>query len=179
MGNQLCNNSFNGVPEPLLTVELLPSTSWFTNLRSLLPEGEWYANAVSLLAPGRWLVLFTNADTLVSVVRRDRPGATTLPIFERRFPLLLRRLGLPKPWVQARADAFGEVHVGRRGAQTASRRVLGTMTNLAYQIRAEAEAAGSFERLDLDRVEDCLTEVPLSVLGYGHPARAVAELAGA
>jgi hypothetical protein len=143
------------------------------------PLGEWYANAVSLPFSGRWLVLFTNADTLVSVVAPGRSLRTTLPVFERRFPLLLRRFGLPKPWVQARADATAEVHVAKAGAQTASRRVLGTMTDLAYQIRAEAETAGSFERFDLDRVEDRLAEVPLSVLGYGHPARAVAELAGA
>lgn len=139
--------------------------------------GEWYANAVSLPAPGRWLVLYTSADTLVSVVAPGRSLRTTLPIFERRMPLLLRRLDLPEPWVQPRADAFGEVHVARAGAQTTDRRVLGTMTDLAYQIRAEAEAAGAFERLDLDRVEDRLAEVPLSVLGYGYPARAVAELA--
>ena len=41
MENLKCNNSFSGSPEPLLTVELVPSTSWFTNVRSLLPEGEW------------------------------------------------------------------------------------------------------------------------------------------
>ena len=78
------------------------------------PLGEWYANPVSLPAPGRWLVLFTSADTLVSVVAPGRSLRTTLPVFERRLPLLLRRLGLPEPWVQARADAFGEVHVAAR-----------------------------------------------------------------
>jgi hypothetical protein len=143
------------------------------------PLGEWYANAVALPAPGRWLVLFTSADTLVSFVAPGRSLRTTLPVFERRVPLLLRRLGLPESWVRARADAFEEVHIARAGAQTADRRVLGTMTDLAYQIRAEAEAAGTFERLDLDRMEERLAEVPLSVLGYGHPARAAAELAGA
>ena len=41
MGKRPCNNSFSDVPGPLLTVELIPSTSWFTNVRSLLPEEEW------------------------------------------------------------------------------------------------------------------------------------------
>lgn len=142
------------------------------------PLGEWYANAISLPAPGRWLVLFTSADTLVSVVAPGRSLRTTLPVFERRLPPLLLRLGLPGPWIQARTDTFGEIHIARAGVQTADRRVLGTMTDLAYQIRAEAEAAGSFERLDLDRVEDRLAEVPLSVLGYGCPSDAIAGLVG-
>lgn len=41
MGNQTCNNSSKVVLRPRLTVELIPSTSWFTNVRSHLPTGEW------------------------------------------------------------------------------------------------------------------------------------------
>jgi hypothetical protein len=36
-----CNNSRTSVPEPPLTVELVPSSSWFTNVRSHLPAEEW------------------------------------------------------------------------------------------------------------------------------------------
>lgn len=146
------------------------------------PLGTWYANAVSLPYPGRSLVLFTSADTFLSVVAPGRSLRTTLPVFQRRVPLLLLRLGLPKAWIQARAGDLAEVHVARAGAQTVDRRVLGTMTDAAYQIRAEAEVAGTFDRLDLDRVEDRLAEVPLGALrsarsSHGFPADAVAELA--
>jgi hypothetical protein len=41
MEKQTCNNSIKGASGPRLTVELVPSTSWFTNVRSLLPEDEW------------------------------------------------------------------------------------------------------------------------------------------
>lgn len=148
------------------------------------PLGTWYANVVSLPFPGRSLVLFTVADTMLSVVASGRSLRTTLPVFQRRVPLLLVRLGLPGAWVEARADDLADVHVARAGAQTVDRRVLGTMIDATYQIRAEAEAAGSFDRLDLDRVEDRLAEVPLGALrseqsSHGFPADAVMELARA
>ncbi len=58
------------------------------------------------------------------------------------------------------------------------------MTDAAYQIRAEAEAVETFDRLDLDRVGDRLAQVPLGALrsersSHGFPADAVAELASA
>ena len=58
------------------------------------------------------------------------------------------------------------------------------MTDASYQIWAEAQAAGTFDGLDLDRVEDRLAEVPLGALrsersSHGFPSDAVAELARA
>jgi len=146
------------------------------------PLGTWYANVVALPYPGRSLVLFTAADTMLSVVASGRSLRTTLPVFRRRVPVLLLRLGLPGAWIQARADDLADVHVARARAQTLDRTVLGTMTDASYQIWAEAEAAGTFDRLDLDRVEDRLAQVPLGALrskrsSHGFPSDAVAELA--
>lgn len=148
------------------------------------PLGTWYANVVALPYPGRSLVLFTAADTMLSVVAPGRSLRTTLPVFQRRVPVLLLRLGLPGAWIQARTGDLADVHIARAGAQTVDRRVLGTMTDAAYQIRASAEAAGAFHRLDLDRLEDRLAQVPLGALrsersSHGFPADAVAELASA
>ena len=146
------------------------------------PLGTWYANPVPLPYPGRSLVLFTAADTMLSVVAPGRSLRTTLPVFQRRVPALLLRLGLPGAWIQARADALADVYVARAEARSVDRMVLGTMTDASYQIRAEAAAAGAFERLDLDRVEDGLAETPLGALrsaqsSHGFPADAVAYLA--
>lgn len=146
------------------------------------PLGTWYVNVVALPYPGRSLVLFTAADTMLSVVASGRSLRTTVPVFQRRVPILLLRLGLPGAWIQARAGDLADVHVARAGAQTLDRTVLGTMTDASYQIRAEAEAAGTFDRLDLDAVEDGLAQVPLGALrsehsSHGFPADAVAELA--
>ena len=147
------------------------------------PLGTWYANTVALPYPGRSLVLFTAADTMLSVVASGRSLRTTLPVFRRRVPILLLRLGLPGGWIQARADDLADIHIARAGAQTLDRTVLGTMTDASYQIWAEAEAAGTFEGLDLDRVEERLARVPLGALrsersSHGFPSDAVAELAG-
>ena len=141
------------------------------------PLGTWYANTVALPYPGRSLVLFMAADAMLSVVASGRSLRTTLPVFQRRVPALLLRLGVEGAWIQARANDLAQVHIARAGAQTTDRRVLGTMLDATYQIRAEADAAGSFERLDFDRVEDRLAEVPLGAIGYDRPAGAVGRLA--
>lgn len=146
------------VPEPPLPTTIL---------------GEWYANVVPLPFPGRWIVMYTSANTLLTVVTSGRGLRTTLPVFQQRMPALLRRLRLPDPWVQAQANALEEVYVTR----TNNRRVLGSMNDLAYQIRIAAEVTRSFERLDFDCLELDLAEVPLSMLQYQHPSRVAAALA--
>lgn len=148
------------------------------------PLGTWYANVVSLPHPGRSLVLFTEAETMLSVVAPGRSLRTTLPVFQRRAPALLLRLGLPEPWVEARTDALAEVHVARAGALTVDRTVLGTMNDTVVQIYAHAWAAETFDRLDLDRLEARLADVPLGAIriagsSHGRPADAVAALAAA
>lgn len=79
---------------------------------------------------------------------------------------------------------LADVNVARPGAQTVDQTVLGTMRDATYQIRAEAEAAGSYERLDLDRVEDRLAQLPLGALrsersSHRFPADASTGLPGA
>ena len=150
------------------------------------PLSTWYATTVALPYPGRSVVLFSSAETLVSVVAPGRSLRTTLPVFQQRMPRLLRRLRVPEAWVAARAADLAQVHVTRAGALTSDRRVLGTMTDLRHQVRADAAAAGAFDRLDLDAVEDGLAEVPLTILGtggdsprsHGTPKEAIAALAG-
>ena len=150
------------------------------------PLSTWYATTVPLPYPGRSVVLFSSAETLVSVVAPGRSLRTTLPVFQQRVPRLLRRLRVPEAWVAARAADLAQVHVTRAGALTTDRRVLGTMTDLRHQVRADAAAAGAFDRLDLDAVEDGLAEVPLTILGtgrgfprsHGTPKEALAALAG-
>lgn len=38
---RMCNNSLSDNSEPPLTVELVPSTSWYANVRSHLPVEQW------------------------------------------------------------------------------------------------------------------------------------------
>lgn len=121
--------------------------------------------------PGRSLVLFTAADTLVSAVASGRSLRTTVPVSQRRMLVLLLRLGIPGSWIQARADDLATVHVARLGAETPDRRVLGSMNDLAVHVYALAQDAGTFDRIDLDHVEDRLDGVLLSALAAPPPAR--------
>jgi hypothetical protein len=122
--------------------------------------GEWYANAIALPFRGRSLVVFVQGTALLSVVAPGRVLGTTVPVFMQRLPLLLRRLELPQPWIESQAAALTSLCFAR----TASRSVLGSMNDIAEQIRAEAEWARSFDRLDLDRLEERLAGVIFGAL---------------
>lgn len=136
------------------------------------PLGEWYANVVSLPFRGRSLVVFVQGGTLLSVVAPGRVLRTTVPTFRQRLPRLLQRLGLPQDWVDAHTAALPEVCFAR----TASRSVLGTMNDIAWQIWSDAGSVRSFDQLDLDWLEARLGEVPFGALRYRSPIGALAEL---
>lgn len=136
------------------------------------PLGEWYANAIPLPFRGRWLVLYTNAETLLTVLVPGRSLTATVPRFRRRVGPLLQRLGARPQWIARNWTPDEEVGFAR----TADRRILGTMNDLAFQAQVEAEYADDFDRLDLDTLELQLAETPLSLLHYEHPAHVVQPL---
>ncbi|HYH79520.1 MAG TPA: hypothetical protein VEX86_06975 [Longimicrobium sp.] len=136
--------------------------------------GEWYANVAPLPFPGRWAVMFTHAQTLLTVVAPGRVLRTTVPVFRERLPALLRRLEIPEAWIAEHAPLDGEVRVAR----TDSRRVLGSMNDLASGIWYGADEAPSFDRLDLATLERDLATTPLTFLGHASPDRAMLGLAG-
>jgi hypothetical protein len=135
--------------------------------------GEWYANVVSLPFRGRTLVVFVHSGTLLSVAAPGRVLRTTVPVFQQRLPLLLARLDLPRPWVDAQAAALSSVQLAR----TASRSVLGSMNDIVGHIHAEAEDVLSPDHLNLDRLEDRLAGVIFGALGYQSPLDVLRELA--
>ena len=135
--------------------------------------GEWYAHTASLPFAGRSLVMYTSANTLLTVLVPGRAVRTTLPVFRQRLPLLLRRLELPGDWVDAQVRAAMDVLVAR----TKDRRVIGSMNEIANLVWWMAEEKRSFEALDLDRLEMKLAKVPHGMLRYRYPRDVAAELA--
>jgi hypothetical protein len=135
--------------------------------------GEWYANVAPLPFPGRSVVMFTHADTLLTVIAPGRVLRTTVPVFQQRLPALLRRLEIPEDWIAEHTPDEGEVRVGR----TDSRSVLGSMTDLATGIWYGAEEAPSFDRLDLDELEQEIANRRVGFLRYATPLSAVRTLA--
>lgn len=123
------------------------------------PLGEWYANAIPLPFAGRWLTLYVHAGTLLAVVVPGRSVGGTLDGFRLRLPSLLRRLNVPEQWIQARRAELADVVV----APTASRRILGIMTDMDRLLTCDAEDAGSFAAMDLAVMEDFLAETPFRI----------------
>jgi hypothetical protein len=137
-----------------------------------VPLGEWYVNAVPLPFRGRGAVMYTSSTTLLTVLASGRTLRTTLPVFQARLPGLLESLDLPAEWVAPHATAAREVRIAR----TASRRVLGSMTDLAWLLQGYAERWSSFDDVDLGWLELRLAEPPMSMLDY-NPRAAVETLA--
>jgi len=137
------------------------------------PLGEWYANVAPLPFAGRWVVMFTHAQTLLTVIAPGRVLRTTVPVFQQRLPELLRRLDVPEEWIAEHAPGEG----GPRVARTDDRRVLGSMNDLANGIWCVADEAPSFDRLDLGALEGELATTRLSFLGYASPGVAMQKLA--
>src|SRR5256885_2856364 len=72
------------------------------------PLAEWFANVVSLPFPGRMVVMYTSANTLLTLVAPGRVLRTTVPVFVRRLPALLQRLNLPEPWIASQSAALSD-----------------------------------------------------------------------
>lgn len=136
------------------------------------PLGEWYVNVVPLPFRGRSAVMYTSADTLLTVLAFGRSLRTTLPVFQARLPGLLESLDLPAGWVAPHAAAAREVRVAR----TDNRRVLGSMTDFAYLVWSYVERWAVFEEVDLGWVELQLADAPMSMLSYLNPRAAVETL---
>lgn len=136
------------------------------------PLAEWYANAIPLPFPGRWVVMFTSADSLLTVVAPGRSLGTALPTFRRRLPALLRRIGIPAESITELSNSLTEVAIGR----TANRSVLGSMNELAFLIKTIMLDAAGFDDVDLDRLEINLSEVPMGALRYAYPREVAADL---
>lgn len=134
--------------------------------------GEWYANAIPLPFPGRWIVMFTSADSLLTVVAPGRSLGTALPIFQKRLPALLHRIEVPRPSITELLNAFSEMAFSR----TANRSILGSMNDLAFQLKVIAGDSARFQDLDLDRLELDLSETPMGALRFGYPREVAANL---
>jgi hypothetical protein len=129
---------------------------------------EWYANAVPLPMAGRWVVMYTSSETLLTVVVPGRTIGTTVAAFQRRVPALLHRLAVPGDWVEPQRLDRADLILAR----TASRRVLGSMNDLAHQIRMATGYSPGLEDIDWDRLEIDLARLPMSMLKYRSPAAA-------
>jgi hypothetical protein len=83
----------------------------------------------------------------------------------------LRRLGVPAGTVATELDAMQPIHLAR----TASRSVLGTMTDFAFRCRWFMEGRGVTDLADVERI---LSEVPCGTFDYQQPIEVARRLLG-
>ncbi|MEO6857465.1 MAG: hypothetical protein ABI323_02615 [Solirubrobacteraceae bacterium] len=124
-------------------------------------DDDWYANL--LWIDGRKCLLMTQAATLFSLFEPEITKASVNPVGPLAAELVERELAaenLPP-------DTFGhlgasEVAVGR----TSSRSVVGTMTEMGYQIEAAVHQSGSLRNVDLAQLNRSLRRIPFSAIKY-------------
>jgi len=137
----------------------------------------WYANIIPLSRTSE-LILFTNAPSLFTILVSQPAGKVTLFAAVAEFR---RKLGLPL--IEAKIDprivsAVTERHARYATCKTASRSVLGSMTDIAFNIpyyRFPQEHEE--ETLNVDNLQSMLNEVPHGPLGYQFPIERFRDLA--
>lgn len=126
--------------------------------------GDWYANL--LFRPGGQVVLFVNERSLLPVLVAASPSRTLADRFSDEMAQVLLRLGAPAAVVEAERREMDEARIGK----TASRQVLGSMTEFAFML---AYLRGEPTQTD---IAVKLAATPCSPLDWKHPAGVALEL---
>ena len=134
--------------------------------------GDWYANVISLPLPVRSVVIFTSEPTRLTAIVPGRGRTRTTADFQERVVDLLHRLGLPSQCIEREAEALADVQVAR----TISRSVLGSMNDIAWQIRVRVEMSETYQAFSLEAMEMELSMLLHSPLKYRRPIDIAREL---
>ena len=124
---------------------------------------DWHANLLRIERK-KW-VLFTNDQTLYSFfvrfVKRP-PPPEFVEIFRLGLFKSLMGEGFADPLVEYALRDHRNVVI----AKTASRSVLGSMNDLAFQLKCLIETMGGLTRADLSEVNRKLNRIPMSAIKY-------------
>ena len=125
--------------------------------------GDWYANVIPM--PFGELLLFLNERSLLTAAIPGEDVKFILPQFRQRLDNLLKRFNVPNRLVIAEIRNMGNVLI----TKTASRSVLGSMNDVAfnYQAMVEYDETGRIQKLG--ELELKLSSMPHKPLNYGFP----------
>lgn len=132
--------------------------------------GEWYVNLIPVEHVP--VYVFVNSTTLLTILLPTRKVYSLIPALPQRVSRLLYRLGVPKRLVEEETTHMLEAQI----AKTASRSVLGSMNDLAFQAQYRAEMDENDEIINLDDVELRLSQIPYKSLGYRFPSEVLEDL---
>jgi hypothetical protein len=132
--------------------------------------GDWYANLVPTAAGA--LIIFVNERTLLTDAVPEWEAENLVPWFRLRVANLLGMIGISAKTASREMKHLEHVQF----AKTASRRILGSLNDLAWNYQWLAEAAEGKEGLSLSYVELNLSQMPQRPLGYKTPVDVAKEL---
>ncbi len=123
--------------------------------------GDWYANLIPTVSGD--LIVFVNEKSLLTVAIPIWESNNLVPLFRLRVANLLGMIGINhKEIIQ-----FGK---------TASRRILGSMNDIAWQYQTMAEGTENKIDLSLSNAELNLSQMPCKPIDYRFPSEIAKEL---
>ena len=134
--------------------------------------GDWYANLIPTYAGD--LILFISEKSLLTVAIPIWESDYLVPLFRIRVANLLWMIGIPQKIIVRETNHFDQVQFSK----TASRSVLGSMNDFAWQYQFIAEESVDKAGLSLSKAEYELSGMPCGALDYQFPVDVAKELLG-
>jgi hypothetical protein len=126
--------------------------------------GDWYANLVPTVSGD--LIVFVNEKTLLTVAVPIWESNNLIPQFRLRVANLLGMIGINPKEIINELSHYDQIQFGK----TVSRRILGSMNDIAWQYQNLAEAAENKTDLSLSKAELNLSQLPCKPIGYRFPS---------
>ena len=134
--------------------------------------GDWYANLIPTFAGD--LILFASEKSLLTVAIPSWESDRLVPLFRIRVANLLWMIGIPLKIIAREVDHFDQVQFGK----TASRSVLGSMNEFAWNYQIMAEESVDKDGMSLSKAEYKMTQMPCGGLDYQFPVDVAKKLLG-
>jgi hypothetical protein len=132
--------------------------------------GDWYANLVPTVSGD--LIVFVNETALLTVAIPTLETNNLVPLFRLRVTNLLEMIGINPKEIVNEISHYQQIQFGK----TASRRILGSMNDIAWQYQTMAEDAENKVDLSLSKAELNLSQMPCKPIDYRFPAEIAREL---
>ena len=132
--------------------------------------GDWYANLVPTVSGD--LIVFVNEKSLLTVAIPIWESNNLVPLFRLRVANLLGMIGINSKEVENEISHYDQIQFGK----TVSRRILGSMNDIAWQYQTLAEQAEDKTDLSLSKAELNLSQMPCKPLEYRFPSETAKEL---
>jgi len=132
--------------------------------------GDWYANLIPTLAGD--LILFVSEKSLLTVAIPIWESHHLVPLFRIRVANLLWIIGIPQKIIAREIGHFDQVQF----CKTASRSILGSMNEFAWNYQIMAEESVDKDGMSLSKAEYKMTQMPCGGLDYQFPVDVAKKL---